>query len=251
MTTTFDLPQIRETFERDGIIVLPDFLDLNNCQKINDQIEKHYEKRLRELDGRSTRPANFEKYGIDVIGWHPLRENNAVFAELRDDARLKQVTEACLGEGFTVSLPEETEPACLVMMSKSGGNGQTWHQDCPPENAGQFNVNRLFYTRDITIEDGAVVVVPGSHRMGRIPPGDGHESMEGERVLTPKAGTLILLSGHVYHRVTPNVSGKPRVSVNYRAYGKGVSRHICQVVVYRNGAYDLKTSTPIPEAVPQ
>lgn len=245
--TTFDLQDIRQTFERDGIVVLPDFLPLDDAEKMNTEIDRHYEKKLSELEGRSNRPANFEKYGIDVIGWHPLRENNPIFAKLRDSVQLKQVSEACLGEGFTTSLPAESEPACLVMLSKTGGNGQTWHQDCPPEDATQFNLNRLFYTRDVHVDDGAVVVVPGSHRMGRIPPGEGHERLPGERVLAPKAGTLILLSGHVYHRVMPNVSGKPRVSVNYRAYGKGVSRQICNVVVYRNGAYDLKTSTPLPE----
>jgi ectoine hydroxylase len=251
MNPNINLADIHDTFERDGIVVLPDFLDPDDCRKINDELDRHYEKKLRELAGRSDRPANFDKYGVEVISWHPLRENNAVFAELRNNAQLAQVTTACIGEDFTVSLPEGPPPECLVMLSKSGGNGQAWHQDCPVENATHFNLNRLFYTRDIDVDDGAVVVVPGSHRMGRIPPGDGHESFEGERVLAPKAGTLILLSGHVYHRVTPNISGKLRISVNYRTYGKDVPRNICGIAVYRNGAYDFTTSTPVSGNAPE
>ena len=74
--------------------------------------------------------------------------------------------------------------------------GQAWHQDCPPDNPSRFNLNRLFYLQDTEIDDGAVVVVPGSHRAGRISPGLPQEPIPGEVVLTPRAGTLVLLHGH-------------------------------------------------------
>jgi hypothetical protein len=54
-------------------------------------------------------------------------------------------------------------------------------------------------------------------------------------VLTPRAGTLVLLHGHVYHRVTPNLTDKPRNSVNFRALPAGVPDWVTCVAVYRNG----------------
>jgi hypothetical protein len=42
-----------------------------------------------------------------------------------------------------------------------------------------------------------------SHKLGRILLGGHQDPIEGEVILTPTAGTLVLLSGHVFHRVTP------------------------------------------------
>jgi hypothetical protein len=71
--------------------------------------------------------------------------------------------------------------------------------------------------------------------MGRIPPGGHQEPIAGERALEPRAGTLVLLHGHVYHRVTPNLNQKPRTSINFRAYPAGTTTAVTCIGVYRNG----------------
>ncbi len=38
-----------------------------------------------------------------------------------------------------------------------------------------------------------MAVMPGSHRMGALTKGDPHEEVDGQAVLTPKKGTLVLL----------------------------------------------------------
>ena len=232
--------EVHARFEQDGYVVLPGFLPIDQMQALNAEIQKHYHpvlERLGALKPGETRKAtdgweNFEQFETDVIPWHPCEEGNAAFQTLKEDSRLEAVTRACLGENFTA-------PVSMVMLATAGGKGQAWHQDCPPEDARQFNLNRLFYTEDVHKDDGAIVVVPGSHRQGRIPPGGNQEPIEGEVFLTPTAGPLVLLSGHVYHRVTPNLSGKPRLSVNFRAFAEGISPDVCSVGVYRGGAFDF------------
>jgi ectoine hydroxylase-related dioxygenase (phytanoyl-CoA dioxygenase family) len=125
------------------------------------------------------------------------------------------------------------------MFSVGGGRGQAWHQDCPSGESTGFNLNRLIYPEDVTLEDGGIVAVPGSHKLGRIPPGGHQDPMSGEVLLTPAAGTLILLHGHVYHRVTPNLNQRPRLSVNFRAFPVGVSADVTCVGVYRNGTVNF------------
>ena len=98
-----------------------------------------------------------------------------------------------------------------------------------------FNLNRLFYTDDVSLADGAIVFVPGSHLTGRIPPGGHQDPLPGERVLEPRAGTLVLLHGHCYHRVTPNLNQKPRTSINLRSFPSGTPTTVTCVGVYRNG----------------
>jgi ectoine hydroxylase len=233
MMTPSQLQEIRETFDRDGFVVLPDFLDPAMTQALNAEIDAYYEPLLggtKAIEGQ--RPDNFMQFECDVISWDPCIEGNPVFIKQKDNAQLAEVTAACLGEEFSA-------PSCLVMLATAGGKGQAWHQDCTHEDASRFNLNRLLYTHDMALENGAIVVVPGSHRAGKIPPGGNQESIPGEVVLIPTAGTLVLLSGHVYHRVTPNHTQEPRLSINFRAYPAGVTADVCNVAVYRGGTYDF------------
>lgn len=179
-------------------------------------------------------------FECDVIAWDPVREGHPAFAPLMEDSSLREATEAVIGDDFHTS-------TSLVMFSVGRGRGQAWHQDCPSDDSGLFNLNRLLYTQDVGEENGCIVVVPGSHKAGRIPPGGHQEPIDGEVRLSPKAGTLVLLHGHVYHRVTPNHTDQPRLSVNLRAYPHGVSEDVTCIGVYRNGTVDFCEKPRTPE----
>jgi ectoine hydroxylase-related dioxygenase (phytanoyl-CoA dioxygenase family) len=221
--------EVRDRFDRDGVIVLPNFLAESELVPLRRELARHFTSLSPEMLGTHFGAREeTKKYACDVVSWDPVAKGNREFQQLAAQPRLAEITEAALGAGCTAA-------GSLVMFSVGGGRGQAWHQDCPPgENQG-FNLNRLFYTEDITREDGAIVFVPGAHRRGRIPRGGHQAYIEGEVLLTPKAGTLVLLHGHVFHRVTPNLNMKPRVSVNFRAFPAGVSPDVTCVGVYRNG----------------
>ena len=220
--------EVQQRFLRDGFVVVEGLGSTALLTAVNAEIRRHYAS--QRGDGMH---ADFQQFQTEVISWDPCHENNRTFCELRDMPRLQELTTDCLGAGWTAS-------SSLVMLSPGGGKGQAWHQDCPPDNAQAFNLNRLFYTEHVSAADGAIVIVPGSHRLGRIPPGESQESLPGELVLEPRAGTLVLLHGHVFHRVTPNRTGKPRLSVNFRAFPLGISPDICNVGIFRNTAYDFR-----------
>lgn len=226
------LDDIAGRFERDGVVVLPRFIDSARLAHLNAAVDAHYAPLLADAAAHlSSARAGQEQFECDVIGWNP-DEDAPGFAAVRHDAALCAVTAACLGEGFTT-------PGIMVFLAVGGGKGQAWHQDCPVMPNRAFNLNRLLYTRDVTYEDGATVVVPGSHLWGRIPPGGNQDAIEGEVALTPAAGTLVIMHGRVYHRVTPNRTGRPRLSINFRAFAQGVSPGVCSIGVYRNGAFDF------------
>lgn len=122
-----------------------------------------------------------------MIPWDPVGAGNAVFLNLRAKPRMVAATEVVLGEGFSA-------PSSLVMYSVGGGRGQAWHQDCPAGEGAGFNLNRLIYSARTTLEDGAIVFVPGSHKNRRIPAGDHQEAMPGEIALEPDAGTVVFFA---------------------------------------------------------
>lgn len=233
---TLDEAGLRREFAETGALVLPGFFPEETLRAVRAELDFHYAPlHAAALDHARSRQQERKEQAdkaCDVIPWHPLGEGNEQMQRLHDDPRLVEITRIVLGDGFTANFG-------LVMYSVGGGRGQAWHQDCLPEKPEAFNLNRLIYPEDVSWEDGALVYVPGSHRRGQIPPGGHQEPMEGEITLTPSAGTLVLLNGQVYHRVTPNLNAKPRTSVNFRAFPPGAPTDLTCVAAYRNGTVNF------------
>jgi hypothetical protein len=147
---------------------------------------------------------------------------------IHGDARFRALTGAILGVDYVDLYP-------MLMRFKGPGVGGPWHQDCSSEDGAPYCVNRLVYPHDAGDEiGGSLVVVPGSHRWGRIPTGEPHGSLEGERVITPRAGTVVLMHASTFHRVTAVRSQAPRFSINLRACPAGTPQNVTDVAVYRN-----------------
>lgn len=239
-----DLPELKSDFERVGYLVLRDFFDSELMDRIDRTIRRHFGD-----DPGFRHEAEFlSKSRTEVIPWFPqnpeLSEYDpalaAPFDQLEEDPRLRELTRTLLGDGWSPLYS-------MVMFSKRGTAGQAWHQDCPPDDPRQFNLNRLVYSRDLSDEvGGQTVVMPGSHRMGELPAGEPHEDLEGQVVLRPRKGTLVLLHGHTWHRVLP-ITGEFRFSTNYRACPAGTPADITDICVYRNMRYSFASNSVIEE----
>ena len=233
-----DIAQCAEQFWKDGYLVIEDFFEVARMDHLNEMILQHF-----GLTPNWEHSDEFiQKAATEVIPWFPVREGIQDFEFIEKTADFDQLTQAILGE-------EWQGLYCMVMFSKQGTKGQAWHQDCPPENTQQFNLNRLVYTHDITPKlGGQTIVYSGSHKMGELPAGLPHEDLENQVVLTPKKGTIVFLHGHTWHRVLP-IKGTYRVSTNYRAVPKNTPEDITDIAVYRNMRYRFSTSEVIEERV--
>ncbi|QBF83658.1 phytanoyl-CoA dioxygenase [Shewanella maritima] len=229
-----DIQQLVAQFQRDGYLVLDNFFDKQLMQDCNEAILDHFGMSPEFLHNDEF----LSQADTEVIPWFPEREGVALFSEVNRHALLSELTKAILGDDWYSQYS-------MVMFSKQGTKGQAWHQDCPPENPEQFNLNRLVYTMDISEHTGGLTqVMPGSHKAGLLP-SNGQPMSEDDMVtLTPKAGTLVLLHGHCWHKVTP-VTGKYRVSTNYRSAPQGTPEDITDICVYRNMRYRFSTSETI------
>ena len=229
---------LQQKFDRDGYFVLDGFFDANQMNPIDRVIHKHF----GENPNVQHNDEFLNKSQTDVIPWFPQQEGVSDFDAIESDENFRGLSEAILGEGWC-------EQACMVMFSGRGSSGQAWHQDCPPEDPQQFNLNRLVYTSDFKAESGGqVVVVPGSHKMGLLPAGDPLGQLHDQVVLQPKKGTLLLLHGHAWHRVLP-VKATTRVSTNFRAASATTPQDITDICVYRNMRYQFSTANVIEERI--
>lgn len=176
----------------------------------------------------------------DVIPWFPQQLGIELFNEIQNHKSMYTVTQSLLG-------PDWRSQDAMVMYSKPESKGQAWHQDCPPENPSQFNLNRLVYTADINEKTGGFIVVrPRTHQNCPISLGDPQEDFSDQVVLKPTKGSLILLHGHTWHRVTPTLD-TPRISINFRCTPNGAKSDITDVCVYRNMRYQFSTQTVLSQ----
>lgn len=228
--------KLASLFWETGYLAVDGFFDNRLMDDLDQLIVEHY--------GDEPDFAHSEEFlsrsKTEVIPWFPQNDGSSDFDGIGELESLAELTHRILGEDWKALY-------CMVMFSKQGTVGQAWHQDCSPNASDKFNLNRLVYTRDIDAATGGqIVVVPGSHRRGEIPPGDPLADMEGQVVLEPRKGALLILHGHTWHRVLP-VTGNFRFSTNYRAMPSGTPGDITDVCVYRNMRYRFSTESVVEE----
>ena len=230
-----DLKQINAEFWEKGYVILEEFFPETMMDEYQQLNLDHFKTNTNweHTDDFITKSEN------EVIPWFPYNENKPYFDGIDKNEAFNAITDSILGHNWE-------NLYCMMMFSKAGSKGQAWHQDCPPENPKQFNLNRLVYTHDITDETGGeIVIMPEAHKAGVLPVGVPHEDIEGQIIFKPKKGTVIFLHGHCFHRVRP--VKVDRVSSNFRAVPKGVSKDITDICVYRNMRYKFSTAEIVEE----
>ncbi|MFD2167008.1 phytanoyl-CoA dioxygenase family protein [Thalassotalea euphylliae] len=237
MTQTLDYDALAKQFWRDGYIVIENFFD--------DALMEQYDQLILDQFGYSPEFWHTDEFlettGVEVVPWFPQREGCLAFNTVSEDERFKALTQAILDDGWY-------EQYSMVMFSKQGTKGQAWHQDCPPDNSHFFNMNRLVYTMDVTEKGtgGQTLVMPGSHLKGMLPSLSESFPEQDKVVLSPKKGSIVFLHGHCWHSVLP-VTGKYRVSTNYRCAPQGTPENITDIGIYRNIRYQFSTESIVEE----
>lgn len=225
------LEDLADTFWRQGYLVIEDYFSDETMDCLQNVILKHY-----GLNPEYEHQAEFlSKSATEVIPWFPQREGEQSFDEIAQSTKMVALTQAILGSGWQGLY-------CMTMFSKKGTKGQAWHQDCPPDDPQKFNLNRLVYTMDINDQvGGEVLVMPGSHLLGKLTVGEVNEDFSEQVILSPKKGTLVIIHGHTWHRVLP-IKGDYRLSTNFRAVPENTPEDITDICVYRNMQYQFSTS---------
>lgn len=237
MSHQFNYQALAKQFWRDGYIVIENFFD--------DALMDRYDELILNHFGFQPEFWHTEEFlsttGVEVVPWFPQREGCDAFNVVAEDERFKALTEAILSADWY-------EQYSMVMFSKQGTKGQAWHQDCPPDDKRYFNMNRLVYTMDVDKETtgGQTLVMPGSHLKGLLPTNSEPFPEQDKIVLSPKKGSIVFLHGHCWHSVLP-VTGKYRVSTNYRCAPKDTPENITDIGVYRNIRYQFSTEQIIEE----
>jgi hypothetical protein len=79
---------------------------------------------------------------------------------------------------------------------------------------GYWVCNSVWMLDDFTTENGALRVIPGSHRWRRLPPPGTFEPRPDEQLVTAPAGTVAIMNAHMWHGATDNRTARERRAVH-------------------------------------
>ncbi len=196
----------RRSLDEDGFLVLPDFM--------GDELLAGLRLRVAELFAEEGERAGSEfKAEPGCRRLANLVDKGEVFRRIIAMPRLL----ACIGH---VLGPEFKLSSLNARSVPPGGTGaQPLHTDMSaiPDEKGYWVCNSVWMLDDFTAENGALRVVPGSHRSGRLPRealADPAEPHQGEILVTARAGTVVIMNAHLWHGGTANRAAGPRTAVH-------------------------------------
>ncbi len=146
------------------------------------------------------------------------------FAPYLADPRLRPLTRALLGEHVRVSFTS-------TIISLPGARRLKWHGDWPfnQDNAGHIpapypdmvaHLTSIWMLTDFTEDNGATLIVPGSHRQSNNPTGrnglDPLAPHPDETPVTGPAGTVMVMDSRLWHATPSNDSDETRVGLAIR-----------------------------------
>jgi ectoine hydroxylase-related dioxygenase (phytanoyl-CoA dioxygenase family) len=202
----------RFTIEQKNIFEQDGYLIIKNC--LNDeQVAKLSELTLYIAQSENEHGVSY-KYGdqgnnlqriYNLISKHPI------YIELLELDLVKEILDYYFQRNTLHHTSVLSSFASNILFP--GSEAQQLHVDglgsavpSLPPYPTRLNVN--FLLTDWTMENGATSVLPGSHKLNRVPKPKEKES-ELVRAIAPK-GSIIIWTGHTWHRSEANNSNKPR-----------------------------------------
>ena len=187
----------RQQLQHQGYLVLPALLPPDQIARLNARIEE-----LFALEGESAGSEFKTEPGARRIA--NAVDKGEVFEDAIDHPEVLAAVEVVLGPDFKLS--------SLNIRSANPRNGcaQPLHVDGGelPDARGYSVCNSVWLLDDFTERNGALRVVPGSHRWGRAPePG---AKLEGEVLVTGQAGDVVIMNAHLWHGGSENFTDRPR-----------------------------------------
>jgi hypothetical protein len=187
----------QQQLQNDGYLRFPGLLPQAEVALFNARVEE-----LFALEGDSAGREFRTEPGARRIA--NAVDKGRIFETVIETPQVLAAIEVVLGPDFKLS--------SLNIRSANPHNGcaQPLHVDSGalPDAQGNSVCNSVWLLDDFTERNGALRVVPGSHKWGRAP-GPGAKP-EGEILMTGKAGDVIVMNAHMWHGGSENYTDHQR-----------------------------------------
>lgn len=201
-----DRNQAKTALDECGFIVLPEFVDPDWLQELQQATEQQF-----AAEGAAAGAEFKTESGSRRLA--NLVNKGEMFRRVISEPRLLSYIELVLGPEFKLS--------SLNARSANPRNGisQPLHADMGAiaDDQGYWVCNSVWMLDDFTEENGPIRVVPGSHRWNRLPQDlidDPSQPHPDEVIITGTAGTVVVMNAHAWHGGTANRTDRPRTALH-------------------------------------
>lgn len=200
-----DYSDLKRILDRDGVVVVKDFLDPDMVQEIRSGVKLSL-RSVRESVGLERLKAAGE---IGVVR-APMKQSPSLLSLLHDSF-LRGVALSLLGKGVICHLMNGLvlEPHTLGIHEVFQGR---YHQDFPRYlNGYKASINTFLCLDDFSVANGATRFIVGSHLLQEAPRLD--EEIRAETA-EARAGSLIVFDSTVWHSAGENITTSNRIGLN-------------------------------------
>jgi hypothetical protein len=196
----------RRRLDERGYVKLDGFIAPERRQRLADRIAE-----LFAAEGAAAGAEFRQEPGARRLA--NLVDKGDVFVECIIDPDVREHVGHVLGPRFKLSSLNARSA------NPHGEDAQPLHVDAGalPDERGYWVCNTVWMLDDFTTENGALRVVPGSHRWGRRPQdalADPQARHPDERLVTGGAGDLVVMNSHLWHGGTANRTERARLAMH-------------------------------------
>lgn len=229
-----------EQFKIDGYLHLKQVVEPEHCQQLRALTTTHLDQRVApfELEAEVRYPGSPES--TSAPGGDTIRR--LLLADRRDPAFLEMAKLELTTRGIQQILQSEelwlnpNHHNCIMTKMPSYSSETQWHRDTRYWNfSDKYLVNAWFALGDELCENGAMKVLPGSHRWKMQDDAldeaqfliQDHpynkERLSTARTVELKQGDALLFSAHCFHAAGRNTTGKPKYSLVFTYHGESTT----------------------------
>jgi hypothetical protein len=184
----------------DGFSVLPGFLPPERVAALRGEVERLYAAEGESAGSEFRQEPNSRRLAN-------LADKGPLFLDLIAVPPILNEIASVLGPAFKLSSLNARSA------NPNSDSSQPLHCDMGAiaDDRGYWVCNTVWMLDDFTEQNGALRVVPGSHRLGKLPPNPTHSD---EILVTGSAGTVVVMNAHLWHGGTANRTAFPRRAIH-------------------------------------
>jgi ectoine hydroxylase-related dioxygenase (phytanoyl-CoA dioxygenase family) len=192
--------------DEEGYLILEDFMDAGLLARLRTRIEELF----REEGESAGREFKLEPGCRRLAN---LVDKGDVFREIILLPRLLEYVRHVLGPSIKLSSLH------VRSADPHGVHGQPLHADMSAiaDERGPWVCNTLWMLDDFTADNGALRIVPGSHRFRRLPAdslADPLADHPDQVLITGRAGSVVVFNAHAWHAGTANHTSRRRTALH-------------------------------------
>jgi hypothetical protein len=196
----------KRRLNEDGFLALEGFVDAGLLVRLRTRLEQLFAE-----EGAAAGTEFKQEPGCRRLA--NLVDKGDVFREVIALPRLLEYVACVLGPDYKLSSLNARS------INPGGERVQPLHADMSAvaDERGPWVCNTVWMLDDFTSDNGALRVVPGSHRFGQLPTqalADPLADHPDQVLVTGPAGTVLVINAHLWHAGTANQSPRPRTALH-------------------------------------